>query len=106
MIAPAAIMIVLFFLMPVVLTAVFSMTNMSTATGISGGAYQVAPSRVNRLRDDMPEIASAIAEPRYVIDEAAAASRRRPQARAGHRRGTARPDIWARSSLPAARPSA
>ncbi len=41
-------MIVLFFLMPVVLTAVFSFTNMTTATGISGGAYQIAPNALDR----------------------------------------------------------
>ncbi|WP_064710399.1 carbohydrate ABC transporter permease [Rhizobium bangladeshense] len=70
MIAPAAIMIVLFFLMPVVLTAVFSMTNMTTATGISGGAYQIAPSSLNTLKSVMPDIADEMAEPRYAIDEA------------------------------------
>lgn len=43
MIAPAAIMIVLFFLMPVVLTAVFSMTNMTTATGISAVSTRSRP---------------------------------------------------------------
>ncbi|WP_065375575.1 carbohydrate ABC transporter permease [Ensifer adhaerens] len=69
MIAPAAIMILLFFLMPVVLTAVFSLTNMSTATGISGGAYQVTQAAVNRLTSEMPELAAAIAGPRFVIDE-------------------------------------
>ncbi len=74
MITPAAIMILLFFLMPVVLTAVFSMTNMSTATGISGGVFQVTQGAVNRLKDELPEIAEAIAEPRYVIDEAGVAA--------------------------------
>jgi inositol-phosphate transport system permease protein len=70
LIAPALIMIVLFFLVPVVLTAVFSFTNMSTATGISGGAYQVAPSSLNRLRSAMPDIAETLGEPKYIIDEA------------------------------------
>ena len=69
MIAPAAIMIFLFFLMPVVLTGIFGMTNMSTATGISGGAWQVTQSAVNRLKDTMPDLANGIAEPRFVIDE-------------------------------------
>lgn len=69
MIAPAAIMIFLFFLMPVVLTAIFAMTNMSTATGISGGAWQVTQGAVNRLKTDMPELAEGIAEPRFVIDD-------------------------------------
>jgi len=69
MIAPAAIMIFLFFLMPVMLTAIFAMTNMSTATGISGGAWQVTQGAINRLKTDMPELATGIAEPRFVIDE-------------------------------------
>lgn len=69
LILPAVIMVILFFLMPVVLTAVFSFTNMSTATGISGGAYQIAPSSIQRLRTAMPEIAEELAEPKYIIDE-------------------------------------
>lgn len=70
MITPAAIMIVLFFLLPVVLTAVFSMTNMTTATGISGGVYQIAPNSLITLKSTMPDIADQLAEPRYAIDEA------------------------------------
>lgn len=70
MIAPAAIMIVLFFLLPVVLTAVFSMTSMTTATGISGGVYQIAPNSLITLKSTMPDIAAEISEPRYAIDEA------------------------------------
>ncbi|PKA43427.1 ABC transporter permease [Rhizobium sullae] len=70
MIAPAAIMIVLFFLMPVVLTAVFSFTSMSTATGISGGAYQIVPNALIALKEEMPEVVQQLTEPRYVIDEA------------------------------------
>lgn len=70
MIAPAAVMIVLFFLLPVVLTAVFSMTNMTTATGISGGVYQIAPNSLLTLKSTMPDLAAQLAEPRYTIDEA------------------------------------
>ncbi|MGO7200082.1 sugar ABC transporter permease, partial [Rhizobium ruizarguesonis] len=70
MIAPAAIMIILFFLMPVVLTAVFSMTSMTTATGISGGVYQIAPNSLIALKSALPDIAAEMAEPRYTIDEA------------------------------------
>lgn len=70
MIAPAAIMIVLFFLLPVILTAVFSMTNMTTATGISGGAYQIVPNSLNALKETMPDIAQQMSEPLYTIDEA------------------------------------
>ena len=54
LITPAVIIVILFFLVPVVLTAMFSFTNMSTATGISGGAYQIAPSSIQRLRTAMP----------------------------------------------------
>lgn len=70
LIAPAVIIVILFFLVPVVLTAVFSFTTMSTATGISGGAYQIAPNSLQRLRASMPEIAEQLAEPKYIIDEA------------------------------------
>jgi inositol-phosphate transport system permease protein len=74
LIAPALIIIILFFLVPVVLTAVFSFTTMSTATGISGGAYQVAPNSIIRLKSQMPEIAEQLSEPKYVIDEAGLAA--------------------------------
>ena len=74
LIAPALIIIIIFFLVPVVLTAVFSFTNMSTATGISGGAYQVAPNSIIRLKSQMPEIAEQLSEPKYVIDEAGLAA--------------------------------
>lgn len=74
LIAPAVIIVILFFLVPVALTAVFSFTNMSTATGISGGAFQIAPGSIQRLRTAMPEIAEQLAEPKYVIDEAGIAA--------------------------------
>lgn len=70
LITPAVIIVILFFLVPVVLTAIFSFTNMSTATGITGGAYQIAPNSLQRLRSSMPEIAEQLAEPKYIIDEA------------------------------------
>ncbi|MHB1104055.1 MAG: carbohydrate ABC transporter permease [Devosia sp.] len=69
LLTPALIIIILFFLVPVVLTAIFSFTNMSTATGITGGAYQIAPNSLLRLRSAMPEIAEQLAEPKYIIDE-------------------------------------
>ena len=50
-IVPAVVLVVLFFLTPVVLTGVFSLTNMSTATGITGGAYQITPSILRQLGD-------------------------------------------------------
>ena len=74
LIAPALVIVILFFLVPVVLTAIFSFTTMSTATGISGGAYQIAPNSIIRLRSAMPEIAEQLAEPKYVIDESGLAA--------------------------------
>jgi inositol-phosphate transport system permease protein len=59
----------MFFLIPVVMTAVFAFTNMSTATGISGGAYQIAPGSINQLKSRFPELATRLAEPKYVVDE-------------------------------------
>jgi inositol-phosphate transport system permease protein len=71
LITPAVIIIVMLFLVPVVLTAVFAFTTMSTATGISSGAYQMSPATLQELRDqyDMPELAKRLSESEYVIDE-------------------------------------
>ena len=67
-VAPALILIVMFFLIPVVMTAVFAFTNMSTATGISGGAYQIAPGSINSLKSRLPDLAVRLSEPKYIID--------------------------------------
>ena len=68
---PALILVALFFLVPVVLTGVFSFTNMSTSTGITGGAYQVTPNSLQRLSDvyGLPGIAETLGQSRYVVDE-------------------------------------
>jgi inositol-phosphate transport system permease protein len=68
---PAIVLVVLLFLLPVALTAVFSFTNMSTATGITGGAWQIAPNTIQRLRDQhgMAELATKLGEPSFVVDE-------------------------------------
>ena len=50
-IAPALVLVIYFFLTPVILTGVFSLTNMSTSTGITGGSYQATPSILRRLAD-------------------------------------------------------
>ena len=50
-IAPALVLIIYFFLTPVILTGVFSLTNMSTSTGITGGSYQTTPSILRSLAD-------------------------------------------------------
>lgn len=70
LITPAVLIVILFFLLPVALTAVFSFTNMSTATGITNGAYQIAPNSILRLRAALPDVADQMNEPKYIIDEA------------------------------------
>lgn len=67
---PAFLMVVTFFLVPVALTAVFAFTNMSTATGITGGAWLIAPNAVRRLEAVVPDLADDLTTVRYVIDEA------------------------------------
>ncbi|EAS45228.1 ABC transporter permease [Photobacterium profundum] len=71
MMAPTLVFVLLFFLLPVVMTAVFSFTNMSTATGISNGTYQITPSSLRRLSDEfaMPAIANQLKESRYTVDK-------------------------------------
>ena len=46
---PALISVIIFFLLPVLLTVAFSFTNMSTSTGISGGDYQLIEDRIRKL---------------------------------------------------------
>ncbi|SEK53213.1 carbohydrate ABC transporter permease [Pacificibacter marinus] len=48
-ISPALIAVIVFFLVPVILTVVFSFTNMSTSTGILGGEYQLTQSDLDDL---------------------------------------------------------
>lgn len=71
LITPAVVIVVMLFLVPVVLTAVFAFTNMSTATGISGGAYQISPTALQQIRDHygMPAVAERLALSGFVIDE-------------------------------------
>lgn len=47
-VSPALLLLIAFFFMPVVLTTVFAFTNMSTATGITGGSHVITG---NLLRD-------------------------------------------------------
>lgn len=47
--APALIAVCLFFMLPVLLTVVFSFTNMSTSTGIKGGDYLISQGQLDRL---------------------------------------------------------
>lgn len=69
--APALVLVVLFFFVPVILTGVFSFTTMSTATGISGGSYQVTPNALQILRDKygLGDLAQELGKPHYVVDK-------------------------------------
>lgn len=49
MMAPALLLLAAFFFAPVVLTTVFSFTNMTSATGITGGAYVITPNLLQNL---------------------------------------------------------
>ena len=71
LLAPAALFVVLFFLIPVFLTGVFGFTNMSTATGITGGAYQASQSSMLALKDrfGLDDIADQLSKIVYTIDE-------------------------------------
>jgi len=70
--APALIAVTLFFLAPVLLTAVFSFSNMSTSTGISGGEYMIAQSDLRGLeaQDVSSETAERLGSAGYEITEA------------------------------------
>ncbi|KQB95055.1 ABC transporter permease [Loktanella sp. 1ANDIMAR09] len=48
---PAILAVFVFFLLPVLLTVVFAFTNMSTSTGIMGGAYQINTQQLRSLSD-------------------------------------------------------
>lgn len=68
--SPALVMLALFFLLPVALTSIFAFTNMSTATGISGGAYVVNGTLLKSLGDGGMDgqILSALAQSRIRVD--------------------------------------
>ena len=50
-VTPALLLLIAFFFMPVALTTVFAFTNMSTATGITGGSYVVTGNLLRTLGD-------------------------------------------------------
>jgi len=72
LLAPAGIFVILFFLAPVVLTGVFGFTNMSTATGITGGSYLVSDNALRPLRSRYGEdaLADQLGQRVYTVDEA------------------------------------
>ncbi|WP_421700900.1 carbohydrate ABC transporter permease [Aliiroseovarius sp.] len=74
--SPALIVVVLFFLAPVLLTGMFAFTNMSTATGIKGGEYTLNQSALRALGDaGLPADTIALLENAgYTVDEAGLAA--------------------------------
>ncbi|AJY47470.1 carbohydrate ABC transporter permease [Martelella endophytica] len=49
---PTLVLLILFFIMPVVFTAYFSFTNMSTSTGIGRGEYMLTDTLLRRLKSE------------------------------------------------------
>ncbi|WP_271274294.1 carbohydrate ABC transporter permease [Aliamphritea hakodatensis] len=69
---PALVMVLVFFLIPVVMTAVFGFTNMGTATGISGGEYLLTPKIVKQLEirgEFDKQSLTALSSNRYQVTE-------------------------------------
>jgi inositol-phosphate transport system permease protein len=71
LLSPALVFVVLFFLAPVVLTAVFAFTNMSTATGIKGGAYQITSSAMRVLKERYEDavLADSLSKVTFTVDK-------------------------------------
>lgn len=70
--SPALVAVVAFYLVPVVMTAVFAFTDMSTATGIRGGDYMLREQSLSDLRGAGVAEATIeqITEAGYAVDEA------------------------------------
>jgi inositol-phosphate transport system permease protein len=73
---PALIAVVLFYLLPVVMTAVFAFTNMSTATGIRGGDYMLTEDSLQDLEEaGLPDDTLAqLRDAGYAVDQAGIAA--------------------------------
>lgn len=74
--APTILVATAFFFVPVVLTALFSFTTMSTSTGITGGAYLISQSDLRRLESQgvSSETVERLEEAGYAITEAGIAA--------------------------------
>jgi len=74
--SPALVAVVIFFLLPVLLTVVFSFTNMSTSTGIMGGDYRINTEQLRNLSDTGISEASAekLANAGFQVTEAGLAA--------------------------------
>jgi len=70
--APAMVVVTLFFLAPVILTVFFAFTNMSTSTGITGGEYLLTQSDLRDLKSSGVSDATfdALENAGYLIDDA------------------------------------
>ena len=68
---PALIAVVVFYLLPVVMTAVFAFTNMSTATGIRGGDYMLTEAGLRDLAEAGLDEATLtqLSDAGFVVDE-------------------------------------
>lgn len=76
--SPALLLLAIFFLLPVVLTSVFAFTNMSTATGISGGSYVISSNLLRTLDGrgvDKPTL-EALGQSSFVVNDSALAAAR------------------------------
>ncbi|MCJ8520035.1 inositol-phosphate transport system permease protein [Pseudorhizobium tarimense] len=69
--SPALFVLIGFFFLPVVLTAVFAFTNMSTSTGISGGSYVITGNLLGSLKAQgvAPTVVDALSQASFVVDE-------------------------------------
>lgn len=69
---PAFIVVILFFLAPVILTVFFAFTNMSTSTGIKGGEYLLTQSSLRALSQDQisAKAFSALENSGYAVNDA------------------------------------
>jgi len=78
MISPALLLLAVFFFAPAVLTGVFSFTNMSSSTGITGGAWVITPNLLKLLPDRGVDASTieALGVESYSVDEAGLAAAR------------------------------
>ena len=69
---PAGVFVTLLFVMPVLLTVVFSFTTMSSDTGILGNRYVVTDQSLRALRDGglAPDLVDRLGARRYLFDRA------------------------------------
>lgn len=72
LVSPALLLLAIFFFTPAMLTGVFSFTNMSSSTGISGGAFVITPSLLRTLPDRgvSEQAVTALGQQSYSVDAA------------------------------------